>query len=158
MQPGHWAGAYVCWGTENREAAVRFLVGGPSNPQGANVEVKVIDPSANPYLATAAMLGLALDGIQRKLTLPPEVTVDPASLTDAQREAAGIAELPSDQADALDALDQSSLLRGILGDETVDAVVAVRRYEQQNYGDLKPGRAGREIPPGMERMSVCDRA
>ncbi len=59
-------------------------------------------------------------------------------MTDAQREVAGIAELPSDQADALDALDQSSLLRGILGDETVDAVVAVRRYEQQNYGDLKP--------------------
>ncbi|MGZ5363246.1 MAG: glutamine synthetase family protein [Mycobacterium sp.] len=138
MQPGHWAGAYACWGTENREAAVRFLVGGPSNPQGANVEVKVIDPSANPYLATAAMLGLALDGIQRNLTLPPEVTVDPASLTDAQREAAGIAELPNEQADALDALDQSSLLRGILGDEPVDAVVAVRRYEQQNYGDLKP--------------------
>jgi glutamine synthetase len=138
MQPGQWAGAYVCWGTENREAAVRFLVGGPSNPQGANVEVKVIDPSANPYLATAAMLGLALDGIQRTLTLPPEVTVDPASLTDAQREAAGIAELPIEQAEALDALDQSSLLRGILGDEPVDAVVAVRRYEQQNYGDLNP--------------------
>ena len=86
MQPGHWAGAYVCWGTENREAAVRFLVGGPSNPYGANVEVKVIDPSANPYLATAAMLGLALDGIERKLPLPPEVTVDPASLTDAERD------------------------------------------------------------------------
>ncbi|WP_099041489.1 glutamine synthetase family protein [Mycobacterium neglectum] len=138
MQPGHWAGAYVCWGTENREAAVRFLMGGPSNPQGANVEVKVIDPSANPYLATAAMLGLALDGIERELKLPTEVTVDPASLTDAQREEAGIAELPSDQADALDALDQSSSLRGILGDEAVDAVVAVRRYEQQNYGDLPP--------------------
>ncbi|WP_006243574.1 glutamine synthetase family protein [Mycolicibacterium tusciae] len=138
MQPGHWAGAYVCWGTENREAAVRFVVGGPSNPHGANVEVKVIDPSANPYLASAAMLGLALDGIDRKLTLAPEVTVDPASLTDAQRAAAGIAELPSNQADALDVLDQSSLLRGILGDEPVDAVVAVRRYEHQNYGDLPP--------------------
>lgn len=138
MQPGHWAGAYVCWGTENREAAVRFVVGGPSNPQGANIEVKVTDPSANPYLATAATLGLALNGIQRKLTLPPEVTVDPASLTDAQREAAGIAELPSEQADALDALAQSSLLRGILGHEPVDAVVAVRRYEQENYGDLPP--------------------
>ena len=69
MQPGHWSGAYVCWGTENREAAVRFLIGGPSNPHGANVEVKVIDPSANPYFATAAILGLALDGIERKLPL-----------------------------------------------------------------------------------------
>ncbi len=64
MQPGYWAGAYNCWGTENREAAVRFLIGGPSNPYGANVEVKVIDPSANPYLATATILGLAQHGIE----------------------------------------------------------------------------------------------
>ena len=138
MQPGHWAGAYVCWGTENREAAVRFLSGGPSNPHGANVEVKVIDPSANPYFASAAILGLALDGIERKLSLPPETTVDPATLTDEQRDDAGIVLLPTSQADALAALDQSALLRGILGDEAVDAVVAVRRYEQENYGELTP--------------------
>ncbi len=138
MQPGHWSGAYVCWGTENREAAVRYLIGGPSNPHGANVEVKVIDPSANPYLATAAILGLALDGIDRKLALPPETTVDPATLTDDERKQAGMMQLPSSQVEALDALDQSSLLRGILGDESVDAVVAVRRYEHENYGDLPP--------------------
>jgi glutamine synthetase len=138
MQPGHWSGAYVCWGTENREAAVRYLIGGPSNPHGANVEVKVIDPSANPYLATAAILGLALDGIDRKLALPPETTVDPATLTDDERKQAGMVLLPSSQVEALDALDQSSLLRGILGDETVGAVVAVRRYEHENYGDLPP--------------------
>jgi glutamine synthetase len=138
MQPGHWSGAYVCWGTENREAAVRYLIGGPSNPHGANVEVKVIDPSANPYLATAAILGLALDGIDRKLALPPETTVDPATLTDDERKQAGMVLLPSSQVEALEALDQSSLLRRILGDETVDAVVAVRRYEHENYGDLPP--------------------
>jgi glutamine synthetase len=139
MQPGHWSGAYVCWGTENREAAVRFLVGGPSNPLGANVEVKVVDPSANPYYATAAILGLALDGIERKLPLPPETAVDPAALSDNQRNQAGIKLLASSQADALDALDQSALLRSILGDEPVDAVIAVRRYEQENFGDLSPG-------------------
>ena len=138
MQPGHWSGAYVCWGTENREAAVRFLIGGPSNPYGANVEVKVIDPSANPYFASAAILGLALDGIERKLPLPPETTVDPATLTDEHRADAGIVLLPTSQADALTALDQSSLLRGILGDPAVDAVVAVRRYEQENFADLAP--------------------
>jgi glutamine synthetase len=136
MQPGLWSGAYVCWGTENREAAVRYLIGGPSNPQGANVEVKVIDPSANPYYATAAILGLALHGIERTLPLPPETTVDPAKLTDDQRKEAGIKLLASSQAEALDALDQSALIRGILGDESVDAVLAVRRYEQQNYGEL----------------------
>ncbi len=138
MQPGHWSGAYVCWGTENREAAVRFMIGGPSNPLGANVEVKVIDPSANPYYATAAILGLTLDGIERKLPLPHETTVDPATLTDDQRKQAGVKLLTSSQADALEALDQSALMRGILGDEPVDAVVAVRRYEHENFGELTP--------------------
>jgi glutamine synthetase len=138
MQPGHWSGAYVCWGTENREAAVRYLIGGPSNPRGANVEVKVIDPSANPYFATAAILGLALDGIERNLPLPPETTVDPAELTEEQRTQKGITLLAPRQAEALDALDQSAVLRGILGDQAVDAVLAVRRYEEQNYGGLSP--------------------
>ncbi|KUH93314.1 glutamine synthetase family protein [Mycobacterium sp. IS-3022] len=138
MQPGNWAGAYVCWGTENREASVRYLIGGPSNPYGANIEVKVVDPSANPYFATAAILGLALDGIERGLQLPPETTVDPATLTDAQRRETGVVLLHEKQTDALDALNRSSLMRRILGDEAVDAVVAVRRYEHDNYGALSP--------------------
>ncbi len=138
MQPGSWSGAQVCWGTENREAAVRFVQGGRGNPAGANVEVKVVDPSANPYFATAAILGLALDGIERELPLAPETTVDPATLTDRQRADAGIVTLPDGQVAALDALAESSLLRTILGDSAVDAIVAVRRYEHDGYGDLAP--------------------
>lgn len=138
MQPGSWSGAYTCWGTENREAAVRFLPGGPANPHGGNVEVKVMDPSANPYLASAAILGLALDGIDRDLAVPKQVTVDPSSLSESERGEAGIGVLTTSQSEAIDALDGSSLLRGILGDEVVDAVVAVRRYEHDTYGDLTP--------------------
>ncbi|OBH05226.1 MULTISPECIES: glutamine synthetase family protein [unclassified Mycobacterium] len=138
MRPGNWAGAYACWGTENREAAVRFVKGGPANPRGANVEVKIVDPSANPYLATAAILGLALDGIKRQATLPPEITMDPAKLSDSERGDAGIVCLPESQSEAIAALDGSSLLRGILGDSAVDMVVAVRRLEQERYGDLDP--------------------
>ncbi|MDR3662399.1 MAG: glutamine synthetase family protein [Mycobacterium sp.] len=136
MQPGHWSGASVCWGTENREAAVRFIGDGPSNLYGANVEVKIVDPSANPYLASATILGLALNGIARELPLPPEITVDPASLTEAQRGLAGVVTLPTDQAKVLDALRHSGVVRGILGDAAVDAVLAVRSYEQQNYAGL----------------------
>jgi glutamine synthetase len=136
IQPGHWSGANVCWGTENREAAVRFLTAGPANPHGANVEVKIVDPSANPYLATAAILGLALDGIQRTLPLPGEVIVDPAELDDDERAAAGVRQLPSDQHSVIAALDGSALMRRILGDAAVDATVAVRGYEQENYGTL----------------------
>jgi glutamine synthetase len=136
MQPGFWAGAHVCWGTENREAAVRFLVGGPANPHGANVEVKVIDPSANPYLASAAILGLAADGIEQRTTLPSEVTVDPARLP----EGAHVALLPTDQSTVIGVLNDSRRMRAILGDAPVDATVAVRRYEHDTYAELEPAQ------------------
>lgn len=140
MRPGNWAGAYTCWGTENREAAVRFLLATHGNPYGANVEVKVIDPSANPYFATAAILGLALDGIQNNTPLPPEVSVDPAGLPDAARRVAGAVGLADSQAETVSALDGSQRLRRILGDGAVDALVAVRSYEHRNYADLDERR------------------
>lgn len=138
MQPGFWSGASVCWGTENREAAVRFLVAGPANPYGANVEVKVVDPSANPYFASATILGLALDGIEQRAPLPLEVTVDPAGLSDDERSRAKVVVLPTDQAAVISTLDGSRRIRSILGDAAVDAIVAVRRYEHETYGDLEP--------------------
>ena len=94
LQPGNWAGAYVCWGTENREAALRFVVGGPGNPYGGNLEVKVVDPSANPYFATATILGLALDGITQKAVLPAETKVDPAALSDRSAIAQALPDCP----------------------------------------------------------------
>jgi glutamine synthetase len=136
LHPGNWAGAFACWGTENREAALRFVVGGPGNPYGANVEVKVVDPSANPYLATAAILGLALDGITEAAVLPPEIKVDPAVLSDSERSRAGIVALSESQAKAIAALDNSERLRRILGDPAVDVVVAVRSFEHDQYAHL----------------------
>lgn len=138
MQPGNWSGAYACWGTENREAAVRFVRDTRGDPHAANVEVKVIDPAANPYLATAAILGLALDGIENRTQLPPEVVVDPHALSAAERDAAGVTRLSGRQAIALESLDGSRRLRAILGDSVIDALVAVRRYEQEHFSDLDP--------------------
>jgi glutamine synthetase len=138
MLPGNWAGVYACWGTENREAAVRFIKAGPGSPHGGNVEVKVTDPSANPYLASAAILGLALDGIESKAVLPPETTVDPAKFSDLERDRAGILRLPEAQAEVIAALDNSELMRGILGDAAVDMVVAVRSLEHERYAKLRP--------------------
>ena len=140
MKPGNWAGAYACWGTENREAAVRFLPATHGNPRGANVEVKIVDPSANPYFASVAILGLALDGIETHAPLPQEITVDPRDLSAQQRAAAGVAALSGKQPEAIAALDDSDRMRAILGDDAVDALIAVRRYETDNYADLEPGQ------------------
>lgn len=138
MRPGNWAGAYACWGIENREAAVRFIQSGPGNPQGGNVEVKIVDPSANPYLASAAILALALDGITTEAPLPSETTIDPAHQSESDRVGAGTLLLPEAQLEALAALDSSVTLRELLGDPVVDTVLAVRRMEHDRYGKLDP--------------------
>ena len=64
--------------------------------------------------------------------------MDPASQSDRERSLAGTVQLPTSQADAIAALDNSALMRAILGDPAVDVSVAVRRYEQQHFGELAP--------------------
>ncbi|HYH31213.1 MAG TPA: glutamine synthetase family protein [Pseudonocardia sp.] len=144
LQPGHWSGAFACWGLENREAAVRFCAATPGNPHGASLELKCIDPSANPYLAAAAFLGLALDGLARRAPLPPEVTVDPAALTPDDMARTGTVRLP-DPAAALAALDGSPLARRLLGEEILEALTAVRRYEHDTYGGEDVGAVAEKL-------------
>jgi len=134
LQPGHWSGAFACWGWENREAAVRLCAATAGNPHGASVELKCIDPSANPYLAAAVFLGLALEGLADDTSLPPEVTVAPAALPAEDVTSTGTVRLPEDQASALDALEASALARRLLGEEILEALSAVRRYELDTYG------------------------
>jgi glutamine synthetase len=129
LQPQHWAGAFACWGVENREAAVRLCRATPGNPRGANVEVKPVDGSANPYAVQAALLGLALDGIDRNLALPPEVEVDPASLDEEAFARSGAVAIGRDQQTGIESLDSSERMADILGRPLVEALVAVRRHE-----------------------------
>ena len=136
LVPGGWSGAFRCWGTENREAAVRYLVAAPGNPYGANVEVKIIDPSACVYLASAAVLALALDGIERGAALPREVETDPSTVAEADRAAAGLEVLASDPGVVVEQLDRSGLARRLLGDPVVDTTVAVRRLEQETFAGV----------------------
>jgi glutamine synthetase len=137
LVPGMWSGAYACWGPENREAAVRFIAGpAGSQDQAANVEVKCIDGASNPYLAAAAIIGLGLAGLSEGLTAPPPAETDPDELPAAARAAAGITRLPASLPAALDLLAGSHVLRAALGGAVVDCLVAVRRYEQERYGEL----------------------
>jgi glutamine synthetase len=137
LKPGMWSGATICWGTENREAAVRYVKGGPANPHGANVEIKLMDPSANPYLATAVVLGLALDGIERQLPLPPETVQDTGQFDDVTRAEARLSLVLTDQASILDAF-AGSVAERVLGMRASAALLAVRRHERTAFADLDP--------------------
>jgi glutamine synthetase len=135
LQPGHWSGAFACWGLENREAAVRLCAATPGNPQGANVELKCIDPSGNPYLTAATMLGLALHGLAERLALPAEITRDPALLAPAESAAAGVVRLADSQTASIEMLRGSALAEAILGPDIVSALLAVRSHEIENYSN-----------------------
>jgi glutamine synthetase len=132
LKPGNWAGAVACWGLENREAAVRFIAATPGSPHGANAELKLIDPSANPYLAAAAFLGSALRGIDRNLDLPAEIPENPA------QSATAPPPLATDQRSAIEAFESSTIAAELLGPAVVEALVAVRRYELTTFGDRPP--------------------
>ena len=69
LAPGMWSSAYACYGPDNREAAVRLAspVAGVESAT-ANVEIKPVDVTANPYLALAAVLAAGMDGMERSST------------------------------------------------------------------------------------------
>ena len=129
LQPSTWSGAYACWGLENREAAVRLCAATLGNPHGANVEVKCVDPAANIYAAYAALVGVARRALDVPEELGPETTVDPANLSDEEREARGIVLVGARHEDVLERFAASATMREVLGEALVDTILAVRRHE-----------------------------
>src|SRR5262249_49103812 len=139
LRPSAWAGVYACWGRENREAAMRFVTGMDGSQQAAaNCEVKSFDQSANPYLATGSVIAAGLDGVHRKLELPPETTGDPGMLSKSQLAALGAERLPESLDLSILALERSDVIRAAMGKTLFDAVLAVRRAELETFRDEGP--------------------
>jgi glutamine synthetase len=132
--PQFWAGAFVCWGHDNREAPVR--VASPlrgAEETSTNAELKASDASCNPYLALGGLIAAGLDGLERGLEPPEPVEVDPATLSEEERAGRGVTAMPSSQAEALDALASDELLLGALGPELAESYLGVRRSEWETY-------------------------
>jgi glutamine synthetase len=133
LVPSYWAGAYQCWGRENREAALRLISGAAALPdQDANVEVKCLDASANPYLVAGAVLALGLSGADGGI-LPDEVTADPARLSDDDRDRLRVERLPARLEAAIDRLARCPVLASAMGAPLFDAFLAVRRAELTRF-------------------------
>jgi glutamine synthetase len=132
--PQYWAGAFTCWGHDNREAPVRVpsLFWG-SEEASTNVELKAADASCNPYLAVGGLIASGLDGLERELELPESVEVDPATIPEDERAAQGILRLPATQEEALDALAGDPVLTTALGPTLTTSYLAVRRSEWAAY-------------------------
>ena len=139
LVPSHWAGAYACWGRENREAALRLVTGSTGEEHvAANAEVKCLDASANPYLVVGAILTVGVASLDKGLTLPEEVGGDPVALDPAELHRLGVERLPETVEAALACLDDNDLLKNAMGDYLYDAFTAVRRAEEALFADSTP--------------------
>jgi glutamine synthetase len=134
LAPQMWSSAYTCYGMDNREAAIRICspLRGDSG-SSVNLELKPSDSSANPYLALGAFIYAGLDGIRGKLDPGEPVNVDPATLSDAERAAAGAHRLPASLNAALDALAADEMLMDLLGPLRSTAYLAVKRSEAAHF-------------------------
>lgn len=136
LQPRAWSSAFTCYGPDNREAAIRI----PSLFRGqemasTNIEIKAADASANPYLALGGLIAAGLDGLQSG-ALPPEgqyLDLDPAALSEEERQRRGIRRLPDTLARAAAALANDACLAGALGPDLLTAYLAVRQGEIERY-------------------------
>lgn len=134
LQPSRYAGAFQCWGRENREAALRFITGMEgTQARSANVEVKCFDQSSNPYLVTGALVATGLAGLQAGSRLPAEVTIDPGELTPAELEEQGIRRLPASVSQAVSALEGSGVLRDALGPDLHGVFLSLRKAEAEAF-------------------------
>ena len=128
LRPHAWAGAFACYGLDNREAAVR-VVSPRRGPASFNVELKTADGSANPYLALAAVLSAGLDGLRRELLPGDPADGDPGLLSDRERAARGMVPLPGRLDEAIAALEADRVLHDALGEPLARSYLAVRRAE-----------------------------
>jgi glutamine synthetase len=120
-----WAPAYVAYGPNNRTCLVRTLPG--------RFEWRLPDASANPYLATAALIAAGMDGIERAIDPGAPCTDDLFALPLEQIRARGIALLPQSLGEAIDALDADAVVRGALGDALAAQFTALKRDEWIAY-------------------------
>jgi glutamine synthetase len=133
LTPGYEAPVYICWAQTNRSALIRVPHYSPGREQSARAELRCPDPSANPYLAFAAMLTAGLDGITRRLPAPDPVEEDVYLFDDAKLTQLGIASLPGTLEEALDALEADDVVRGALGEHVYAAFLRAKRAEWDEY-------------------------
>jgi glutamine synthetase len=128
LVPGFEAPVMLAYSARNRSASIRIPY--VANPKGRRIEVRFPDPTANPYLAFAAMMMAGLDGIQNKIHPGEAMDKDLYDLPPEEE-----AEIPQvcyafDQ--ALDALkaDREYLTRGgVFSDDMLDAYIDLKMEE-----------------------------
>ncbi len=112
LVPGYEAPCYVAWSAQNRSPLIRIPA---SRGLSTRVEIRSVDPAANPYLALAVILESGLEGIRQGLTPPAAVNRNIYVMNEEERKANGIDNLPASLDAALVALSNDEVVKNALG-------------------------------------------
>lgn len=124
---------YATWGLRNRASMIRIPAYKPGKQLSTRIELRSPDPMANPYLVNAVTLAAGLDGIERKLELPPEATAETLKLTNRQMVEAGYTPLPRSLKEALDVFEDSQFMKDALGDHIHSFFLKKKRDEWHKF-------------------------
>ena len=130
LVPGYEAPCYMAWSASNRSALIRIPA---ARGQSTRVELRCPDPSCNPYLALAVCLAAGLDGIEKGMTPPPEITDNIFAMTPATRKRRGIEALPGSLEEALVYLKKDKLIMNTLGEHVATQYITGKEAEWDEY-------------------------
>lgn len=133
LVPGYEAPVYIAWSLRNRSALIRVPAFTPGREKSVRMELRCADPSANPYLAFATMLGAGLQGIKEGLELEPAQVDNLYHLSELERERRGIKSLPGNLHEALHHTKKSTFLRELLGETLVENYLDIKYKEYDEY-------------------------
>ena len=130
LVPGYEAPCYLAWSASNRSALIRIPA---ARGQATRVELRCPDPTCNPYLALAVCLAAGLDGIEKGLTPPDEITENIFAMDASTRAAKGISSLPGTLKEAVDAMKADELICSTLGEHVISQYVEGKEKEWDAY-------------------------
>ena len=130
LVPGYEAPVNVAWSHHNRSPLVRIPA---RRGKGTRLELRMPDPSANPYLALAVQLAAGLDGIRSKVNPPDPVDRNIWELSVRDRRKYKIADLPRDLGEAVDLMKRSNFIKQVLGEHVYGNFLAAKEKEWQDY-------------------------
>lgn len=130
LVPGFEAPVYIAWSATNRSPLIRIpaAVG-----DAVRMELRSPDPTANPYLALAAVLRAGLDGMKRQASVPESVDCNIFQMSEQEQRARKIEELPGTLAEAISCMENDAFMRETLGDHVFEKYIALKKEEWNRY-------------------------
>jgi glutamine synthetase len=133
LVPGFEAPVHISWARNNRSGLIRVPIAKRNSESATRIEYRSPDPACNPYLAFSVILAAGLRGIQEGYELPVEADANLFEMDNDILEKMSIHQLPQSLNDALQVMENSSLVADALGDHIFEWFLRNKRAEWRTY-------------------------